>query len=275
MLLSSLASTSRSVTPRCAGLHTSPFLRAESTRKQVARATKKQNIQKKEERLQHANLNKPSPVLGTRPGEEAKWQNCDLAKVLVKPEDLNSSEPLLPIDLPIGRVDIPKTMNYGVSGEVQEQLFNQLPYLSSEAAVETHSHMSPERKKEKLEEGVDRELQKTQIFAKIVDLRNANAAGIAYENRRRIIAEFSDGENAFDTGRTEVQAALLTYKIRNLWSHLTQFKRDVGNRRGLRKLVHQRAKILRYLKRTDRDRYDVLLERLALDPESVEGELVV
>lgn len=70
-------------------------------------------------------------------------------------------------------------------------------------------------------------------------------------------------------------AALLTYKIRNLWSHLTTFKRDVGNRRGLLKLIHQRAKILRYLKREDQDRYEAVLPRLALDPRSVEGELVI
>lgn len=70
-------------------------------------------------------------------------------------------------------------------------------------------------------------------------------------------------------------AALLTYKIRKLWSHLLSFKRDVGNRRALRQLIHDRAKLLRYLKRQDRDRYETILDRLALDPEAVEGELVV
>ena len=70
-------------------------------------------------------------------------------------------------------------------------------------------------------------------------------------------------------------AAILTYRIRNLWNHLTKYKRDVGNRRGLRQLVHHRAKVLKYLKRTNRDRYDTVLERLGLEPESVEGELVV
>jgi small subunit ribosomal protein S15 len=70
-------------------------------------------------------------------------------------------------------------------------------------------------------------------------------------------------------------AALKTYQIRKLWTHLITYKRDVGNRLGLRKLVHQRAKILRYLRNTNRDRYEIVLERLALEPESVEGELVV
>jgi small subunit ribosomal protein S15 len=72
-----------------------------------------------------------------------------------------------------------------------------------------------------------------------------------------------------------VPAALLTLQIRNLWDHLNKFKRDIMNRRSLRKLVHQRAKILRYLKKYDRERYDRALERLALEPQSVEGELVV
>lgn len=69
--------------------------------------------------------------------------------------------------------------------------------------------------------------------------------------------------------------ALLTFKIRNLWKHLTNFRRDVGNRRNLRRLVHQRASLLRYLKGHDRNRYDVILEHLALEPESIEGELVI
>lgn len=64
-------------------------------------------------------------------------------------------------------------------------------------------------------------------------------------------------------------------RIRALWGHLSKFKKDISNRRSLRRLVHQRAKVLRYLKRVDRDRYDRILERLALEPQSVEGELVV
>lgn len=67
----------------------------------------------------------------------------------------------------------------------------------------------------------------------------------------------------------------MTYKIRNLWTHLQKFKSDVGNRRGLTKLVHQRAKVLKYIKNTDRDRYDMALQRLGLEAGAVEGELVV
>ena len=53
------------------------------------------------------------------------------------------------------------------------------------------------------------------------------------------------------------------------------YRKDVATRRSLRSLVHQRAKILKYLKRLDRDRYEVCLERLGLEPGAVEGELLV
>ncbi len=64
-------------------------------------------------------------------------------------------------------------------------------------------------------------------------------------------------------------------RIRNVWEHINKFKHDIAGRRSLRTLVHKRAKILRYLKRKDRDRYDAVLERLGLEPKSVEGELVI
>lgn len=64
-------------------------------------------------------------------------------------------------------------------------------------------------------------------------------------------------------------------RIRNVWDHLRSNRKDVITRRNLRQLVHQRAKILKYLKRLDRDRYDAVLGRLGLEAGSVEGELVV
>ena len=70
-------------------------------------------------------------------------------------------------------------------------------------------------------------------------------------------------------------AAILTVRIRNLWEHLTRQKKDVISRRRLRELVHKRAKVLRYLKRVSLDRYELCLERIGVEPESVEGELVV
>ena len=69
--------------------------------------------------------------------------------------------------------------------------------------------------------------------------------------------------------------ALMTYKIRNLWDHLQRQRSDRGNRPRLTKLVHHRAKMLKYLKSVSRQRYDDLLPRLGLEPGSVEGELII
>lgn len=265
--------------------HTSTFLNAESSRKAVARAVKKSNNVRKSERWRKAQASKPSVVLGTRPGDDATWQNCDLAKILVDEEELVSNTDLKPVKLPVGTVHMPPQMGFGVGETEQLMLFGKLPLLSAEAE---HLALAAAPEKglknlydnlpkaaETLAKAQEKELKKANAFAQLLDLRNANAGGIAYENRRRIIAAFSTPSNPFDPGRSEVQAALLTYQIRNLWTHLINFKRDVGNRRGLRRLVHQRAKILRYLKRKDQDRYETILQQLALEPESVEGELVV
>ena len=70
-------------------------------------------------------------------------------------------------------------------------------------------------------------------------------------------------------------AALLTMRIRNLWEHLQRQKSDRGNRPRLAKIVHHRARILKYLKSISRQRYNDILPRLGLEPERVEGELKV
>ncbi|KAF8899295.1 hypothetical protein BD779DRAFT_1666988 [Infundibulicybe gibba] len=256
--------------------HTSAGIQAETSRKHIARAVKKSNNIKKEERWRRENANRPSVVLGTRPDDDTKWQNCDLAKILVDEQELISGPGLHPTEQPVGTVYLPTQLSFGVGETEKRMLFRDLPILSAEAYVPDNTpHYSSSFLESKHSEGTQRELFKANAFAKVLDLRNASAGGIAYENRRRIILAFSEPANPFDPGRSEVQAALLTYKIRNLWTHLTNFKRDIGNRRGLRHLVHQRAKVLKYLKRLDRDRYETVLERLALEPESVEGELVV
>ena len=278
--------------------HTSATASASFATKRISARNRKQNIQKTEKRREEASLKRPSVVLGTRPSEEAeRWANCDLAKVLVQESELTGSTELQPTQFPIGTVPLPKQIGFGVTEVEKEALFGSLPLVSVEMR-EAQPFGSVAPQSDRLEAAGKHaekiELEKARLFAKALDLRNANAAGIAFENRRRIVLAFSAPENPYDTGRAEVQgalhillhlfrkladqffsAALLTYKIRNLWSHLSEFRRDLGNRRGLTKLVHQRAKVLRYLKQTNRDRYETILERLALHPEAVEGELVV
>jgi len=167
---------------------------------------------------------------------------------------------------------MPRLLNYGVGEAEKELLFEHLPPLTTEVG----GIRRPKAWTMTLhEEAEQMELKKANMLASVIDLRNANAGGIAYENRRRIVAAFSEPGKPGDTGRPEVQAALITMKIRNLWYHLQKQRSDRGNRPRLAKLVHHRAKILKYLKSINRPRYDNILPRLGLEPESVEGELII
>ncbi|KII94305.1 hypothetical protein PLICRDRAFT_50284 [Plicaturopsis crispa FD-325 SS-3] len=273
MLRALVAQVSRPVASSsgAASLHTTAVQYAAVKAKSGAAASKQRAINKGS-RKAHG---RPNVVLGYRPGDEAKWTNCDLAQILVSEEEL--SRPHVEHDAVVGTVSIPRSLNFGVGAEERKALLETLPALSARVSREQSSGdgtMGTTRIEdpEKLESA---ELFKIVGFAKLLDLRNANAGGLAYENRRRCVALFSTPSKPHDPGRPEVQAAILTMRIHNLWNHLRTNKRDIGNRRGLRMLVHQRAKILRYLRKYNRRRYDELLPRLGLEPAAVEGELPV
>ena len=67
-----------------------------------------------------------------------------------------------------------------------------------------------------------------------------------------------------DTGSTEIQVALLTERINQLTGHMAANRRDYHSQRGLLKLVGQRRRLLAYLSRQDKDRYNNLISRLGL-----------
>jgi small subunit ribosomal protein S15 len=67
-----------------------------------------------------------------------------------------------------------------------------------------------------------------------------------------------------DTGSPEVQIAILSSRILYLTEHFKIHKRDHHSRRGLLKLVSQRRKLLDYLKKSDKPRYEKVIERLEI-----------
>jgi small subunit ribosomal protein S15 len=85
---------------------------------------------------------------------------------------------------------------------------------------------------------------------------------ITAERKQEIVAKFGDG--AQDTGKTEVQVALLTERINELTEHLRTHKKDHHSRRGLLKLVGQRRRLLNYLQRAELERYRALVKELGL-----------
>ena len=80
--------------------------------------------------------------------------------------------------------------------------------------------------------------------------------------KQDLVSKF--GLNDKDTGSTEVQIALLTKRINHLTEHFKTHKKDHNSRRGLLKLVGQRRKLLKYLRRIDLDKYRSILKELNL-----------
>ncbi|MGB9765086.1 MAG: 30S ribosomal protein S15 [Candidatus Saccharicenans sp.] len=70
--------------------------------------------------------------------------------------------------------------------------------------------------------------------------------------------------NPADSGSPEIQVALLTERINQLINHFQVHKKDFHSRRGLMKLVGQRKRLLEYLKKTDKTRYENLIHKLNL-----------
>ena len=87
-----------------------------------------------------------------------------------------------------------------------------------------------------------------------MSLNSAEKATIVEEYKR----------NTKDTGSPEVQVSLITGRIKYLTDHFKMHKKDFHSRRGLQELVNKRRKLLKYLKRSDKTRYQTLIQSLGL-----------
>ena len=82
------------------------------------------------------------------------------------------------------------------------------------------------------------------------------------DKKTELIGKFGRGDG--DTGSAEVQVALLTERINELTGHLKVHGMDHLSRRGLLMLVGKRRRMLRYLEKTDLERYRSLVAELGL-----------
>ena len=82
------------------------------------------------------------------------------------------------------------------------------------------------------------------------------------EQKAEVVAEHR--LDISDTGSSQVQIALLTKNINNLQDHFSNHQGDNHSRRGLRKMVDRRRKLLDYLKRSDLEAYTKLIAKLGL-----------
>ncbi|MCK5057442.1 MAG: 30S ribosomal protein S15 [Candidatus Aminicenantes bacterium] len=85
---------------------------------------------------------------------------------------------------------------------------------------------------------------------------------ITSEDKQKLIGRFQRDHK--DTGSPEVQASILTTRIKNLTGHFKFHKKDHHSRRGLLGLVARRRKLLDYLKRKDYNKYLKTIQELEL-----------
>ena len=72
------------------------------------------------------------------------------------------------------------------------------------------------------------------------------------------------GKSAKDTGSSEGQIALFTYRINHLTEHLKKNRKDFNTERSLVKLVGKRRSLLDYLMKKDIVRYREIVKELGL-----------
>ena len=82
------------------------------------------------------------------------------------------------------------------------------------------------------------------------------------DKKKEFFKEF--GKSEFDTGSSEGQIALFTYRIKHLTEHLKVNKKDHRTQRSLVLLVGKRRKLLDYLKKKDIERYREIIKKFGL-----------
>lgn len=82
------------------------------------------------------------------------------------------------------------------------------------------------------------------------------------EKKQEIFKKYGKSES--DTGSTEGQIALFTYRINHLNEHLKANKKDHSTQRALLRLVGKRRSLLDYLKDKDIERYREVIKDLQI-----------
>ncbi len=84
---------------------------------------------------------------------------------------------------------------------------------------------------------------------------------LSTEQKQEIVKKFGSSDK--DSGKPEVQVAILTKRINDLSAlHFSVFKKDHHSRRGLLMMVGKRRKLLRYLENKDVARYRKIIKEL-------------
>ena len=97
-----------------------------------------------------------------------------------------------------------------------------------------------------------------EVFSK-TGINSQDIAAIGITNQRETTAIWDK-----DSGKAEVQIAILTEDINNLTEHLKSNKKDAHSKRGLFLKVGKRKKLLKWLEKENIERYRSIISKLGL-----------
>ena len=80
------------------------------------------------------------------------------------------------------------------------------------------------------------------------------------EKKQEIFTQY--GKDVINTGSSESQIALFSYRINHLTAHLKVNRKDFGTQKALLKLVGKRRRLLDYLKDRNINRYREIIKDL-------------
>ena len=80
--------------------------------------------------------------------------------------------------------------------------------------------------------------------------------------KQEIFAKY--GKSNTDTGSSEAQVALFSYRISHLTEHLKLNKKDYSTERSLKILVGKRQSLLSYIAKRDIEKYRSLIKDLGI-----------
>ena len=87
---------------------------------------------------------------------------------------------------------------------------------------------------------------------------------LSSEKKQDLFKTHGIAKKATDTGSSESQIALFTYRIAHLTEHLKNNKKDYNTQRSLIALVAKRRNTLDYLTKKDITRYRAIVKELGL-----------
>ncbi len=82
------------------------------------------------------------------------------------------------------------------------------------------------------------------------------------EQKEEIFQEYGGSKD--NSGSTEAQIALFTRRIKGLFEHLQENRKDHSSRRTLLSLVGKRKRLLQYLAKKDIQKYRDLIDKLGI-----------